>query len=360
MAISTEESKKIREEIVDTVSKDLSANWPPTSLNDFIFQIKNLLNEIEAFQKKWETRIQTRKNQLLAMNKEISSETGVAWAALVQQQKDNDMFYYETLKIISKVEIYLDKVRKFFVTDKNAISFTLGFILGGELHEYEVTLEDMLKQARIGIDSNTQSLKLFMTRGKNQLLEAFRETKRNLNESSTLFLSLIEFYNRNTGTVIKNGKKIKAKGIFGKGNNKRKMNMGQLYELYRYLVEVKNWPQDKKFDSKNRKDVAEFYSAQKRSMNSISGRKGGDVNNSQVKFHGASFGSISTAYRDLNKLIKILLNLQKNKDIKQFKNEIMDLFTKKGEKTLTKIEEEGIKIAEENLDKIIKASFLSK
>ena len=361
MAISTEESKKIREGIVDIVSKDVSANWPPTSLNIFILQIKNLLNEIEVFQRKWESRIQTRRNQLLAMNKEISSETGIAWAALVQQQKDNDTFYYETLKIISKVEIYLDKVRNFFVTDKNSISFTLGFVLGGELHEYELTLEDMLKQARIGIDSSTKNLKLFMSRGKNQLLEAFKETKKNLNESSILFSSLIEYYNSHTATITnKSGKKIKASGVFGKGKNKRKMNMGQLYELYRYLVEVKNWPQDKKFDSKNKKDVAEFYSAQKRSMNSISGRKGGDVNNSQVKFHNASFGSILTAYRDLNKLIEILLKLQKNKDIKQFKNEVMNLFTKKGEKTLTKIEEESIKIAEENLDKIIKESFLSK
>lgn len=361
MAFSTEESKKIREEIVDTVSKDIFENWPPTSLNNFILQIKNLLNEIEIFQRKWENRIQIRKNQLLAMNKEISSETSIAWAALVQQQKDNDTFYYETLKIISKVEIYLDKVRNFFVTDKNSISFTFGFVFGGELHEYELTLEDMLKQARVGIDSNTKNLKLFMSRSKKQLLEAFNETKKNLNESSILFSSLIEYYNSHTAVITnKNGKKIKTQGVFGKGKNKRKMNMGQLYELYRYLVEVKNWSQDKKFDSKNKKDVAEFYSAQKRSMNNISGRKGGDINNSQVKFHNASFGSISTAYRDLNKLIKILLNLQKNKDIKQFKNEILNLFTKKGEKTLTKIEKESIKIAEEKLDKIIKESFLSK
>ena len=290
MTLTIAESKMIREDIVDTVSKDVSANWPPSSLSNFILQIKNLLIEIENFQNKWEDRIRFRKNQLLLMNKDISSASGVAWGALVQQQKDNDMFYYEVLRMISKVEIYLDKVRKFFVTDKNSISYTFGFFLGGELHEYELSLEDMLKQAKVGIDSTSQGLKLFMTRSKKTLLEAFKETKKNLNESSVLFSSLIEFYNSHTGIITnKSGTKTKAKGVFGKGKNKRKMNMGQLYELYRYLVEVKNWSQDKKFDSKNKKDVAEFYSAQKKAMNNISGRRGGDVNNSQVKFYNASF-----------------------------------------------------------------------
>lgn len=358
MAISKEESKQIRESLVNEVSNDISAIWPPKTLTSFIGQINSLIKEIDIFQQRWENRIQVRKNYLLQEGKAVSSATGIAWAALVQQQKDNDMFYYDTLKIISKVELYLDKVRNLFVGDKNAISYTFGFLFGGEVHEYQLSLEEMLKQARIGIDSTTKGLKLFMSRGRKDMLTTFRETKRNLAGSSNLFLSLIDFYNKNTKTILKGEKKVKITGVFGRGKTQKRMNFGQLYELYRYLVEVEGWSQEKYFNETT--DSRIFYKVKRRIMNSISGRKGGDINNSQIKFYNASFGFLDTAQRDLNKIINILNKFKNTSNKQELKQAILNLFTKKGEKTLTKIEKESIKIAEENIKNLLNDSFILK
>ena len=331
-------------EIVDQASKEIMKKWPPKSLKHLIEQTGKLMNEIVSVEKKWSARKSNIYSKYLLLNEKVTSKTKVAYEALYQDQKDNNYFYKEVLMIISKVEIFINNIRKSFTGEE--LTYTLGFQLEEKLYEYELTLEEILKQAKVGIDSHSADLKMRLDVGKKTLRDNLNETKKTLNQASTLFLSLLDFYNSQVGEVqIKSGKnkgKTRVvKGVFGEGENKKRLNLGQLYELYRFLIVEYNYSSDYSFSISNENDQTVFYSLLKRVLNSTSGRKGGDVGDSQVKFHGASFGMLSSSYRDLKKIINILKDLQKTKDINKFKSSIKQMFTREGQTVLSAIEKES-------------------
>jgi hypothetical protein len=349
--MADENKKVIDEGLVRTIAEDIEKLFPPKGVGTLLNKTRQLKKRVIALNKKWTQRnkeVFNNPNQVsMVQDKKTggmrASKTATAYSLLF---KSNEFEYKEILSLIIEAEIFIEKVRAFFTGRETTYSFGIRYY--GELYEYNLSLLDVLEQAVLGIDSKSQGLKLRISKSKSTLIEAYQALR--VVENRTIAQEKKEEDSRE----ITNPELFEAiRNYWLKGKKrigKTALNEGQMYEAYRYYVE------DKKrngFDPSSRSDTNYLKSIAKRTVkNIVSGRQGGDINDAQVKFHGASFASLSNIQRTLEELEKILQNFINNKDKNQFKAGVKKLFTKK-EKDIERIEKNAQKEAKEHVDSVI-------
>lgn len=328
----------IQLELVDKISRDIKKLFPPKDIQKLLSKTNQLLQKVNNLEKKWKASQNAQKRSMGIIDGTNYSKTSVAWRALYSDPTQK-LQYNDILKIIIETEIFLDEVRKYFTGQE--ITFSVGLSYYSKLYEYNLTLLDMLKNAVIAIDSKSQGLKLRITRSKSTLIQAYGTLEAKVSvidkqyEQSKTNESLYQILRERW---LKDGKKINGKVV----------NEGVLYETYRYYVE--SGITDINF---NKKEDRQFYEhAIIRSMNSTSGRQGGDVNQSQVKFVNASFATISNIRNTLKELSILLINFIKSGSQEEFSKGLKKLFTK-NDKDIEEIESDSQREAKEYIDKII-------
>ena len=335
-----EESKKIiQAELVDQISADLSDLFPPKDIQILLNKTIELQDKVIKLNDKWQQSVDNTFSQMQAEGS--NSRTGAAYKTLGTTYHSDVFQYQDILAIIIETELFIDKVREFFTGQ--TITFAVGVSYYGKLYEYNLSLLDMLKTATIGIDSKTQNLKLRIAKSKTALINAYGEANKQdstIESDKAQKITNEELYNSLHNYWEEHDKRIGGKYV----------NEGQLYETYRYfLAEGKG-----SFDESAPADQDFLVKAAYRSLNSVSGRKGGDVKDAQVKFYNASFATLTNIKNTLTELRKLLENFVKKKDAKEFSAGVKNLFTK-NQKDIEEIDGNMYEEAEKHIDKVISA-----
>lgn len=325
----------IQAELVENISKGIDQLFPPKDIRDLLANTEKIIKKVNKLQKKWE---QSQKVTAKS-NPEMTSKTGIAYKTLYNK-KESSIFYYEIVEVISEAELFLEKVRKYFTGQD--IKYTVGVSYYGKLYEYNLTLLDVLKNAVVGIDSKSQGLKMRLANSKSALIKAYgtlnTETKLATIEKHAQENTDSELYTALHDQYLKMKRKVSGK----------KVNEGELYETYRYFLAKGR----KSFDPKSKADMQFFRNAIKRSMNSTSGRQGGDIDTSQVKFFNASFATMSNIIRTLKDLKNNISNFINKGNKKEFQDSMKKMFTKNN-KDIESIERDSQKDAKNHIDKVI-------
>ena len=103
----------------------------------------------------------------------------------------------------------------------------------------------------------------------------------------------------------------------------------------------------------NPSDLQFYEQATIRSMNSTSGRQGGDVGQAQVKFVNASFATLSNIKNTLLNLKILLQNFIKSGSKENLSQGVKKMFTK-NDKDIEEIEQNSQQEAKEHIDKVIR------
>ena len=331
----------ITEALIDKIAEDVKNSFP----NDFkglLTKTTKMLKKVQLLEKKWNAakEAQMRNAQAIAKEGEEISTTAQSFKALYSDPTHR-LRYYDIVKIIVETELFLDEVRKFFTGQE--LTYSVGLSYYGKLYEYNLTLLDMLKNAVVNIDFHTQGLKLRIAKSKSELIAAYGQLQKEeksgtINEQYQQKKTNELLYQKLRAYWEENGKKL----------NGTTVNEGVLYETYRYYIE--NNIND--FDMNNPSDLQFYEQAIIRSMNSTSGRQGGDIGQAQVKFVNASFATISNIRNTLKELSRLLMNFMKSGSQKEFSEGLKRLFTK-NDKDIEEIEQNFQQEAKKHIDKVI-------
>jgi hypothetical protein len=340
----------IEQGLATQISEDLEKIFPPKDVQILLNETRRIRENVEALNLKWKQRNQEVFNsdqvKMVTDRKTGESRKSKTATAYNLLFKSNEFQFQEIQKIIIEAELFIEKVRKFFTGRET--TYSLGIRYNKELYEYNLSLVDILNQSVLGIDSKSQGLKMRISRAKGNLVKAYQDLR--VSEKATAAQDATD-----DGREITNPELFEAMRDYWLQGKKTiggiALNEGQLYEAYRYYVE------DKKrngFDATSNSDVSYLKAIAKRTVkNVVSGRQGGDIKDAQVKFHGASFASLSNIQKTLEELEKILLQFINSKNKTQFKQGIKKLFTK-NKKDIEAIERQAQKEAKQHIDDVIK------
>lgn len=340
----------IQSDFIQETAKQLDKIFPPKDVQVLLNETKKILDKVEELKNKWQQMNETafQENPIFAKRKGEEEEHASKTATAYQLLWNNDEYQYQDmLQIIIEAELFIDRVRQFFTGQK--ISYSVGVRYEGQLYEYNLTLMDVLSNAVIGIDAKNQGLKLRIAKSKSSLIKAYGELraagresevtidsdKEQLNSNNELFDAIYTYWKDNGKTID---------GI--------KVNEGQLYETYRFIMSEGKY---NTFNPDSKKDIAYLKTAATRTVKNVtSGRQGGDVEDAQVKFFNASFASLGEIYNTLSELYKILNNFITTNHKNEFKQGMKKLFTK-NKKDIEKIEEGIQRDAKKKIDDVIKS-----
>ena len=343
----------IQEVIVDRAAKEIDRffSQDPT-LMQLYQKIEVLLKQTKRLEQKWnEARKRQQALTVSAGLQPISSATSLSYATIsYQNQKQNILQKEEIFRVLSENEIFLDRIRKLFTGQE--IIYTLGYSFYSEVIEQKINVIEMLKRASIGFESTNQSLKLRIQKSKAELNKAYSLLQKE---------QQIQTEKNNGFDVFRKWYFSQEKGVGGRFLLKQDKitSQGELYETYIYLKKIGklniviNSINKQKF-SKSAFEI--FASAINRSKNSTSGRQGGDVDDSQIKWYGASFASINENINTLIKLKDALNKFLKSNKKTELATSLKEIFTKNPDK-VEKIEKAGQKEARKNIENYIKNFF---
>lgn len=347
--------QNIQANIVDKAAKDIDNLFKKEP--DLVLwkeKIISLLEQLNRIESKWAAARERQRTLATIENNGINpylkgdgteSQTKLSYATLsLYNQKQNILQYEEVIRVIAESEIFLDRIRFFFTKQK--IVYTLGFNYYSGIVEQKVDIVTMLKQASLGFDSKTQQFKMRISKSKGELkkaLEDFQTSEAAQNEAFRMEETYEEDFKELRNWYLKQPKASGGRLLFDSISG---VSQGHLYEAFVYLRENGK--------AKNiLKNMDLLKSAIERSMNSTSGRQGGDVDNQQVKWYGASFAVISEIKNTLNKLLAEIETFIKSNKINNFKSGLKQIFTKDGS-TLEKIERAGQEESMRQIGKSIK------
>lgn len=348
----TETKTFLLSDVVKETAESLEKTFPPKDIQGLLQQTKKFLDEVERLKIKWEqmNEIAFQENPIYVQRKgeesPHASRTATAYK-LLWGGNENEKQYQEILSVIVKAEVFLDKVRQYF-TGKS-ISYTVGVRYENQLYEYNLTLMDVLSNAVVGIDAKNQGLKLRIAASKSALIKAYGELKSTGKNAEVII-------NEDKQQLVTNDKLYEDIYSYWESNDKTvngiKLNEGQLYETYRFILAEGKY---KHIDFSSGKDLEYLTRAAERTIkNTASGRQGGDVQDAQVKFFNASFASLGEIWRTLTELVKILTNFVNTKHKKEFKQGMKKLFTKR-EKDIDSIDKSMQKDIKKHIDEVIRS-----
>lgn len=340
MAEQNQNVQTIQAGIVDAISADIQKIFPPKDVQILLNKAVELQQKVEDLELKWKAAqaAQARSKNAIGLSK-----TGIAYQTLgISHQRESSFQYQDILIILTEAELFIDRVRAHFTGQE--ITFTVGISYYGKLYEYNLKLLDMLKTAVVGIDSKSQGLKLRIAKSKSALISAYGDINTQTRQASIeepykQTATNDELYNSLHNYYLANKKRI----------NGTYVNEGELYETYRYYIEKGKHS----FDPHKKTDLNFLHKAVSRSMNSISGRKGGDINTSQVKFFNASFATLSNIKSTLKELIRLMKDFIQSGNKENFKKGLTEVFTK-DKKQIEDIDRETQKEAKKHIDEVIK------
>lgn len=341
MAEQNQNIKTLQAGMIDAISADIQKNFPPKDVQVLLNKAVELQQKVENLEEKWKTAQAAQARSKNAIGK---SKTGIAYQTLgISHQRESSFQYQDILMILTEAELFIDQVRTYFTGQK--IIFTVGISYYGKLYEYNLKLLDMLKNAVVGIDSSKlPGLKLRIAKSKSALIKAYGDINTQTRQASieepykqTAVNN--ELYNFLHNYYLANKKHINGKYV----------NEGELYETYRYYIEKGKHS----FDPHKKNDLNFLHKAISRSMNSISGRKGGDINTAQVKFFNASFATLSNIKNTLKELIELMKDFIQSGNRENFKKGLTKMFTK-DKKDIEDIDRNAQKEAKKHIDEVIK------
>lgn len=294
--------KIVKEKTVQEVANNIEQIFQSTpSLHTIYSNLISIKEQVMQLQKRWESMQKKQQKYMdeqnisyISINEDGSEKihkTKIAYQALYKR-KQSAQFRADALLVISRAEIFIDKMRV-MLTGKE-ITYSLGFNFRNEFKEYNLSLIDLLQNTILSIDSQSQTLKLRIARARSSLMEAFKQYELSEREN--------ENHVENHDAELWKKLQIHWKDNMQKKYKEKTVNEGVLYETYRYLIFHKKT----NLDLTKQEDLDTFENALVRSMNSTSGRRGGDVGDAQVKFFGASFASLQEIYNTLNSLEQLL------------------------------------------------------
>ena len=349
----TEVTQILLSDFVEKTSADLESIFPPLDIQILLTKTKEILKKVNKLKLKWEQMNESafQENPVFVQRKgeesPHASRTATAYKVLWDKNHNHNNQYQEIMAVIIEAELFIDKVREFFTGRK--ITYSVGVRYESQLYEYNLTLADVLSNAIIGIDAKNQGLKLRIAQSKSKLIQAYgtlnaagKDSEVTIQEEKMQTNTNEELYNKMYDYWLAGGKTI----------NGVKLNEGQLYETYRYIVAEGKY---KNIDITLEKDIAYLTNAATRTIkNTTSGRQGGDVLDAQVKFFNASFASLNEIWRTLIELFKVLHKFIRTKHKKEFKQGMKKLFTK-NKKDIENIELGLQKDVKQHVDNVIKS-----
>lgn len=327
--------------MANAISADLQKIFPPKDVQVLLNKAEELKEKVENLETKWK---EAQAAQARSQNAIVSpSKTSIAYRTLgISHQRDSSFQYQDILIILAEAELFIDRVRAYFTGQE--ITFTVGINYYGKLYEYNLTLLDMLKTAVVSIDTKSQGLKLRIAQSKSSLISAYGDINTQTRQASIeepykQAATDNELYNSLHNYYLANKKHINGKYV----------NEGELYETYRYYIEKGKHS----FDPSKKADMNFLHKAINRSMNSISGRQGGDINTAQVKFFNASFATLTNIKKTLKELIQLMTDFIKSGNRENFKKGLTEVFTK-NKKQIEDIDRETQREAKKHIDEVIK------
>lgn len=334
----------IQQVLAEEMVKD-SENYASSFIYELLLMIQPYLNKIKDFKNQINIDLNRINNSYSAVD---ANPTVISYAML----KELNFCTSEVTDMLREGELLIDQIRSFFTGE--TITYEVGFTYHGNLYETSMSMEEFLNQTKM--DLNTRStlnnfLKLRLgTTSKGRFLEKLQENPNNkivmtsLSDSSSVYSAVYKYINN----------KASAKG--------KKVNLGNAYEVYKVIVARRGG--QNKIPPEIDADLID-NTIQEVMSNTISGVKGGDYLNMQIKFFGKSAPSLAT----LNTLVITLQTVYdslsaylKDMNAEQLKSNLQELFIK--DKNLSKaaleIEEEARLQSIEYLDNIIDSLNLTK
>lgn len=244
----------------------------------------------------------------------------------------------EIQSLLKQGYIILEKIRTFFTAEE--IKYEIGFIKGGKLFEFQLTLQEVLERTKVAFNTRAKIdniFKLRMSGGKKSLLNIYQDAQKaitaDVKDSSTVFSAIYDYV-----------KKQNSHGV--------KINKGNAYEAYKRIVAERS----NQIPPPVSVDLIQQTLTEIRG-NTASSVKGGDFLTSQIKFYSAApslvtTSLIRTSLRDISNSFKMLSDSNLDQD---FKDAIQKIFIKSDHQAAEGADREGARQAEEYLTNLLKA-----
>ena len=311
------------------ILKSKTPQFARTKLLQLGKQIDDYLYQLDSFYSTMEDA-SSIVSQYQAMEASKPTITYAIYKKLIYSQSEIE-------SLLKQGYIILDYIRTFF-TNEN-IKYEIGFIKGGKLFEYELTLQQILERSKVVFNTRSKIdnvFKLRMFGGKKSLLNIYNEAEKavtaDVKDSSTVFSAVYDY--------------IRVERSHG-----RKINKGNAYQAYKRIVANRgNEIPPPIAVSLIQETLTEIRG------NTASSLKGGDYLNSQIKFYSAAPSLVTTSLiRSSLQQISTALKMLSNTELDQnFKKTIDDMFIKKGNQIANKTELEGSKQAQQYLYTLLK------
>lgn len=322
-------------EIIESNLKEILSSKSPDFIRSNLLllgqNIDNYLLQLENFYNTLGSQISPIENQYQDIG---ANEITIKYAVFKKLSYNES----EIDSLLKQGYLILDKIREFFTNEK--IVYEIGLIKGGQLFEFQLTLEQLLKNTKASF--NTRStidniFKLRMFGGKTSLLNTYQEAKNivgsDVNDASTVFSAVYDY--------------VKVQHSHG-----HKINKGNAYEAYKRIVAERG----NQIPPEVSTDLIEQTLTEIRS-NTASSLKGGDYLLSQIKFYSAapSLATTNLIRTSLKEISSILKMTENSKLDQSFKEAINNIFIKNNKQAATKAEQAGRDQALQNLTKLLQS-----
>lgn len=321
-------------EIIESNLIDILASGSPKEAKQRLLNlsqnIDKYLNELDSFYNTLED-VSPVVSQYQAMQASQQTITYAIYKRLVYSES-------QIQSLLKQGYIILEKIRNFFTNEE--ITYQIGFIKGGKLFEFNLTLEQVLERTKVTFNTRAKIdniFKLRMTGGKKSLLDIYKDAQQavitDVRDSSTVFSAVYDYV-----------KQQHSHGV--------KINKGNAFEAYKRIVAQRGNeippPVSVELIQQTLTDIR---------SNTASSVKGGDYLTSQIKFYSTAPSLVTTSLirkslQDISASLKMVSN--SNLD-QEFKEAIRKIFIKDKHQVAEGADQQGAKQAEEYLTNLLKS-----
>lgn len=325
--IAEQAAKSIQEEI-NQINSTETNKYLQVNFQNIKNQIDAYLNYMDIVEMQMGNRIehleinQYQQDYINSKGKEITDQYK-RYLAAKEIIKENDSIQ-ELLKDGYRI---IEMIRE-LITGQSIV-YRVGVEYRGQLYEKKITMEDILKIAKvepIWKNSETNILKLRLNSSKSSLIKDLQMNKEPNKEKHSTLYSTIRNY----------------------ASGDRKWNKGNVYEAYRILVNLYGsnlmppalWGEDKfnEIYLKVRKNTASYV-------------QGGDILNTQVKFFGTSMPSLTTL-STIETTLKSFSNLINNYQGTQLIEEFNKIFSKGKDEIESMLEDKILEVTDDVINEL--------